>query len=225
MHPQRCRRRRYAVRHRGRSPALRHGLRVRQRRAGRAIPTTVQQRIADALAEVGIATRGRSRPSRTATCMPTTPARTATFPGIPIYVQAAEWEIAHTTEHTILEWIDFPGCALRADRRATTTRLDGIRIVATPGHTPGHQSLAVDTHDGLSSSPARPSTRSASGPASRTPARGSIGAPDREAYDRSIERLQALDPEVVRFGHDRRSWTRAQGQVVRPPPAILPGPC
>ena len=39
------------------------------------------------------------------------------FPGIPIYVQPAEWEIAHTTEHTILDWIDFPGATLSPDRR------------------------------------------------------------------------------------------------------------
>ena len=35
------------------------------------------------------------------------------FAGIPIYVQPAEWEVAHTTEHTILEWIDFPGADYR----------------------------------------------------------------------------------------------------------------
>ncbi len=66
--------------------------------------------------------------------MSTTPARTASFPGIPIYVQPAEWEIAHTTEHTILDWIDFPG----ADYRPIAgdhEPVDGIRVVATPGHT------------------------------------------------------------------------------------------
>ncbi len=33
----------------------------------------------------------------------------AAFPGVPIYVQPVEWELAHTPDHTILEWIDFPG--------------------------------------------------------------------------------------------------------------------
>ena len=68
----------------------------------------------------------------------------AAFPGIPIYVQPAEWELAHTTDHTILEWIDFPGATyvpLAGDHEP----FDGFRIIATPGHTTGHQSLAVET--------------------------------------------------------------------------------
>ena len=72
----------------------------------------------------------------------------AAFAGIPILVQPAEWEVAHTTEHTILEWIDFAG----ADYRPIAGDhdiVDGIRVIATPGHTPGHQSLAVDTDEGL----------------------------------------------------------------------------
>ena len=43
-----------------------------------------------------------------------------------------EWEIAHTTDHTILDWIDFPAPAT-ASSPATTSRSTGIRIVATPG--------------------------------------------------------------------------------------------
>src|SRR5215218_10356462 len=35
------------------------------------------------------------------------------FSGVPIYVQPVEWEIAHTTDHTILEWIDAPGTNYR----------------------------------------------------------------------------------------------------------------
>ena len=70
------------------------------------------------------------------------------FPGVPIYVQAAEWEIAHTTDHTILEWIDFPGADYR-QIAGDHDSLPGIRVVATPGHTPGHQSLAVQTGAGL----------------------------------------------------------------------------
>ena len=35
------------------------------------------------------------------------------FAGVPTYVQAAEWEVAHATEHTILDWIDVPGADYR----------------------------------------------------------------------------------------------------------------
>ena len=87
---------------------------------------------------------------------------------------------------------------------------DGLRIVATPGHTPGHQSLVVETRRRSDRcSPARPSTRSRSGSGEPDELEGRSGAPDREAYDRSTERLHALEPARVHFGHDRRSWSRA----------------
>ena len=46
------------------------------------------------------------------------------FPDVPIYVQATEWEIAHTTDHTILEWIDFPAHGTSGSA-ATTNRSKG----------------------------------------------------------------------------------------------------
>lgn len=83
------------------------------------------------------------------------------FSGVPISVQRAEWESARADGYTIREWVDFPGARyelVEGDREV----LPGIRLVATPGHTPGHQSAAIETPDGLAvlaghaeSSPAR----------------------------------------------------------------------
>jgi len=70
------------------------------------------------------------------------------LPGVPIHVQSAEWELAHTTDHTVLEWIDAPGAdaylLVDGDHEITPS----IRIIATPGHTRGHQSVAVTTATG-----------------------------------------------------------------------------
>jgi N-acyl homoserine lactone hydrolase len=127
------------------------------------------------------------------------------FPGVPIFVQPAEWEIAHTTDHTILEWIDFAG----ADYRQVAgdhEPFEGIRIVATPGHTPGHQSLVVATDEGPVVLAGQAVYTAAEWRGDPDAWEGRSGAPDPAAYDRSVERLRGLRPVQVRFGHDRQGW-------------------
>jgi len=129
------------------------------------------------------------------------------FPGIPIYVQPKEWEIAHTTDHTILEWIDFTG----ADYRQVAgdhSVADGIRVIATPGHTPGHQSLVVETADGPTVMAGQACYTVGEWTGDAKDLEGRSSAPDRTAYDTSIARLRAVRPVRVTFGHDRRAWTR-----------------
>jgi N-acyl homoserine lactone hydrolase len=128
------------------------------------------------------------------------------FPGIPIYVQPAEWAIAHgPEEYTILDWIDFEGA--RYEHRAGDHEVaPGIRIFATPGHSPGHQSLVVETPDGplLLAGQAVYSRGEWQGiDGSRE---GATTARDGDAYARSTARLRALNPKRVLFGHDRRGW-------------------
>jgi N-acyl homoserine lactone hydrolase len=144
------------------------------------------------------------------------------FPGTQIHVQTAEWELAHTTDHTILEWIDAPG--------ATYLLVDGdhevtpeIRLLATPGHTRGHQSLVLDTAEGPVVLAGQACYTAAEWAGEPDVLEGRSGAPDRAAYDSSIERLRALEPVRVYFGHDRVAWSA--GPDRRPTPAILPGPC
>ncbi len=162
--------------------------------------------VGDALAEAGIAL---SDVSDVVVCHLHVDhaGQNAAFPGVPIHVQAAEWAIAHTTDHTILERIDFPAadyCLIDGDHDLWP----GIRIVATPGHTPGHQSLAVDGSDGLELL-AGQAVYSAGEWAGTPGAReGRSRAHDRAAYDRSVDRLRALDPVRVWFAHDRATWTR-----------------
>ncbi len=70
------------------------------------------------------------------------------FPKVPIYVQAAELLIARTTEHTTPAYVfDFPDVALTVIR-GEEEMVPGVRIIPTPGHTPGHQALVVDTKAG-----------------------------------------------------------------------------
>jgi glyoxylase-like metal-dependent hydrolase (beta-lactamase superfamily II) len=129
----------------------------------------------------------------------------ALFPGVPIFVQPAEWDAAHEPDYTILDWIEFP------DARYVQVAGDhevapGIRIFATPGHSPGHQSLVVDAPEGplLLAGQAVYSHGEWTGFAGAR--EGGSGAPDGPAYARSVERLRALAPKRVLFGHDRRGW-------------------
>ena len=127
------------------------------------------------------------------------------FPGIPIYVQPSEWQTAHETEYTILDWIDFPGAEYR-QVAGDHEPAPGIRIFATPGHSPGHQSLVVDVPGGpilLAGQAVYSHGEWAGIDGSRE---GASRAMDGPAYARSVARLRALDPKRVLFGHDHRGW-------------------
>ena len=71
------------------------------------------------------------------------------FPGVPIHVQARELADARSLDnYTIREWVDFEG-AMYVEHKGEVELLPGIRLLPTPGHTRGHQSVLVDTPDGL----------------------------------------------------------------------------
>ena len=127
------------------------------------------------------------------------------FPGVPIYVQPAEWTAAHEPDYTVAQVFDFEGARFEqvdGDHEVSP----GIRIFATPGHSPGHQSLVVDTPDGplLLAGQAVYSRGEWAGLDGDRDGEGS--APNRPAYTASVARLRALNPRRVLFGHDRRGW-------------------
>ena len=70
------------------------------------------------------------------------------FPGIPIHVQRRELEAAREPDYTIPEWVEFEG-ATYVELDGEAEIVPGVRVLPTPGHTPGHQSVLVDTDDGL----------------------------------------------------------------------------
>jgi glyoxylase-like metal-dependent hydrolase (beta-lactamase superfamily II) len=128
------------------------------------------------------------------------------FARIPIHVQRAEWDIAHSGEHTILEWIESGATDYRL-HDGDYELLGGIRILHTPGHTVGHQSIVVEAHGGLTvlAGQAVYSRDEWIGvPGARE---GRSRAPDQPAYDDSLNRLRDLNPIKVYFAHDRAVWS------------------
>ena len=110
------------------------------------------------------------------------------FPGVPIHVQQAELDLGLREGHTIVEWVDFPEAryeAVEGDREI----VEGVSVLATPGHTPGHQSVTVRTGDGLVlivGQAAQDARSFATGEA-----------------DESVRRLRELNADRIHFSHDR----------------------
>jgi N-acyl homoserine lactone hydrolase len=121
------------------------------------------------------------------------------LPGVPTWVQQAEVDAAAAPGYTVPEWADVPGDRLRVVD-GDHELLDGITLLATPGHTPGHQSVLVE--DG--------GRRDVIvGQAAWTPHEWESGVPVADAFSpewhdtarRSVERLRALDAGALYFSH------------------------
>jgi glyoxylase-like metal-dependent hydrolase (beta-lactamase superfamily II) len=129
--------------------------------------------------------------------------------GVPIFAQRREWSMVHEPGYTVSEWIDGPGLSYELiDGEAEVA--PGIRLIPTPGHTAGHQSLVIGTANWsvVLAGQAVQSRAEWEGATDRTSS-GEPGAPDREAYVRSVERLRSLDPVRVHFAHDPAVWMRS----------------
>jgi N-acyl homoserine lactone hydrolase len=125
----------------------------------------------------------------------------AEFPETTILVQEAEWDVAWDEGYTIREWVDFPE-ANYVRITGDTEIAEGLRLLFTPGHTPGHQSVAVDTDDGLVLIVGQ-------------------AAQDARAFataeaDPSLVRLRDLNAAFIHFSHDRAVLKRtAHGVAAR----------
>jgi N-acyl homoserine lactone hydrolase len=64
-----------------------------------------------------------------------------------VFVQRAELAAARTPDYTIPGLVDFMG-ATYEELDGEAEILPGVRVVPTPGHTDGHQSLVVDCPEG-----------------------------------------------------------------------------
>lgn len=128
---------------------------------------------------------------------------------MPIHVQAAEVEAARQPFFTVPDWATIGDTQLRS-HDGDAELADGVRLLATPGHTPGHQSVQIMDPDRTS--------RLVVGQACYTCAefRDTVVA-DGDLHDeswagdakQSIERLTSLNPTAAWFSHDRTVFTGA----------------
>ncbi len=127
--------------------------------------------------------------------------------GVPIFVQRAEWAMVHEPDYTVAEWIDAPGLTYEVlDGEIEVA--PGLRLIPTPGHTAGHQSLAVDTPEGTIVLAGQAVQSRAEWEGATEPSKSGASAARDPGYAASVERLRSFDPVRVHFAHDPEVWAR-----------------
>lgn len=132
------------------------------------------------------------------------------FPSRPIFVQRREWAMVHEPDYTIPDWVDVPGLSYELIEGEAEVA-PGLRLIPTPGHAPGHQSLAVDTPEGTVMIAGQAVLSLAEWQGSTDETETGEPKPDDErhaAYVASVARLRALEPVRVHFVHDPAVWAR-----------------
>lgn len=147
----------------------------------------------------------------------------ARFPAVPILAQRAEHAAAASVQDYTLPGIaDFPGARYELlDGEAPVW--DGVRVVPTPGHTDGHQSLVVDTRQGrviLAGQGVNTATDYARAVLARELVVAGHAASEASSYPDWLDAFAAFDPWRVYFAHDLAHWERPPSlEPVVPPPA------
>ncbi|MCX4826430.1 N-acyl homoserine lactonase family protein [Streptomyces sp. NBC_01142] len=131
--------------------------------------------------------------------------------GKPILVQDVELATARRGNYTVDELIDFPG-ATYEEVAGEIEVWPGIWIIPTPGHTQGHQSLALRQSDGTVVL-AGQAYDLASHFASEQLARHATLRGEEQPlppYRHWLDRLADFDPRRVFFAHDCSVWEPSQ---------------
>jgi glyoxylase-like metal-dependent hydrolase (beta-lactamase superfamily II) len=119
----------------------------------------------------------------------------------PVYVQADEVSVSAEPGYTVPEWADIAPARLR-QVHGDDEILDGLRLLSTPGHTPGHQSIVLDAAGEqvvLAAQCAYRADELRSGQPSAANARDPSWLAAAEA---SLARVRQLAPCSVHFSHD-----------------------
>jgi N-acyl homoserine lactone hydrolase len=129
----------------------------------------------------------------------------AVFKHAPFYVQRNELERGRREEESTREWFDFAGARFELlDGDAEIAA--GVRVVATPGHTAGHQSVVVDTDDGgalmIGDAAYTSEIYEHADEPDVDPWPGQYT--DREEWSGSLRRLREMNPQAIHFCHDTR---------------------
>jgi glyoxylase-like metal-dependent hydrolase (beta-lactamase superfamily II) len=142
------------------------------------------------------------------------------FPGTRILVQDAELAAAREPDFTYPAYaFDYPNANFGViDGEADVG--PGLRLVPTPGHTPGHQSLLVDTDEGRWLLAGQASTTTWAFGAEAFAARLAADGLDHiGTFPEWMPHLREWGVERAYFAHDLMVWHREPGDLGHPVPA------
>jgi N-acyl homoserine lactone hydrolase len=123
------------------------------------------------------------------------------FRHAPFYLQRAELDRARRESPALSGWFDFMGARFEL-LDGDTEILPGLSVIATPGHTVGHQCVVAATGDGsldLLIGDAAYTPREYTGPLGQQLPPGQ--AADRPSWEASIGRVRSMAPSRVHFCH------------------------
>lgn len=125
------------------------------------------------------------------------------FASAPMIAQRTEYESARQPRYTIPEWVGFPGARWELVSGETEV-LSGIRVLPTPGHTPGHQAVVVQAEDttAVIAAQAVYDPEELEAEASAEP----LSREEAEETSESARAIKALRPNVVYFSHHPDLW-------------------
>lgn len=124
------------------------------------------------------------------------------FPHARVLVQRAEVEAAREPLYTVPEWA-FPEGIEMTEIDGDHHVAPGIEIIATPGHTVGHQSVLIDDGNGQRTIACCQGSWNAE--SFNVSELGDDGW-DPKAGATSMRRLHSLEPTSVLFSHDPVAW-------------------
>ncbi len=131
------------------------------------------------------------------------------FTSSEIFVQQDELTAAEEKFYTLKEWFDYPDARIKA-LAGDTKNAEGVQVILTPGHTPGHQSVLVESTDGAILIAAQVAFSSEEFKTGGNPkVQGHEGFA--EAYCDSISRLKMLGARRILFSHDDTDFVNDKG--------------
>src|SRR5450755_599503 len=130
----------------------------------------------------------------------------AVFKKAAFYVQRAELSRAKRESPDLYDWFDFMNAQFEL-LDGDTEVLPGLSVITTPGHTDGHQSVVVQSADGLdllTGDAVYTPSQYAAAPNGDLAAASDLPpgqASDLAAWQDSVQRMRSIDAERVHFCH------------------------